>query len=161
MRSWTLGCSLLVLLAPSTAVAQECPTGKPAPVTRVLPPVFGQSPLWVTAGSAPIKWEGSADPVQLVWVLDGSVRGPAMVTGKNRVTGALLRFTRFGDRLGERQSRYKLDPLGYKPSLAKPDDFQKFSFDRNYAWFPEPGCYEITGRVGRQQATIYLQVGRQ
>lgn len=159
MRLGTLGCSLLVLLTASTAGAQECPTGKPATVTRALPPVFGQTPLWVTAGSTPIKWEDPQKPVQLVWVLDATAQGLAMVTGKNRATGAALRFTKVGDTLGQRQVKYELN-RSYKPSLAKPDDFTKYSFDRNFAWFPEPGCYEIAARVGRQQAKIYLQVGK-
>jgi hypothetical protein len=150
---WTL------LLVGAPASAQDCPTGKPAIVSRAVPAALGQSPLWVTAGSHPIKWESSAAPVQLVWVIDRAARGQIIVTGKHAKSGALLKFTRFGDTLGERQSRYQLDSLGYKPSLAKADDLKKFGFDRNYAWFPEPGCYEITGRVGRQQTKIFLQVG--
>lgn len=157
--------NLVVLLGGATFLmatplaAQDCPTGKPVVVTRAVPAAFGETPLWVTAGSHPIKWESSASPVQLVWVLDATARGQIVVTGKHAKSGALLKFTRFGDTLGERQSRYQINPLGYRPSLAKPEDLKKFGFDRNYAWFPEPGCYEIAARVGRQQAKIFLLVG--
>lgn len=148
------------LLLAAAATAQDCPTGKPSVITRAVPAVLGQGPLWVTAGSHPIKWESSASPVQLVWVLDASARGQAIVTGKHARSGALLKFTRFGDTLGERQSRYQINPLGYRPSLAKPEDLKKFGFDRSYAWIPEPGCYELTARVGRQQTKIFLQVAQ-
>ncbi len=149
----------IVLCAATPTSAQECPTGKPVVVTRAVPAALGQSPLWVTAGSHPIKWESSAAPVQLVWLIDAAARGQIIVTGKHAKSGALLKFTRFGDTLGERQSRYQLNPLGYKPSLAKAEDLKKFGFDRNYAWFPEPGCYEIAARVGRQQTKIFVLVG--
>jgi hypothetical protein len=156
MRFVTLGCLLVLVTLP--AGANECPTGKPTRVTRVLPPVLGPGPLWVAAESFPIKWKGPAAPVQLVWVLDASARGQVMVTGKHRESGATLRFTNFGDTLGERQLRYRIDPIGYKPSVAKPDDFQKHNFDRSYGWFSQPGCYEITTRVGREQVQIFLEV---
>ncbi|MBI4478052.1 MAG: hypothetical protein HY654_12825 [Acidobacteria bacterium] len=156
----TLGCCLLMLVTASTAAAQECPTGKPTVVSRALPAAVGQKPLWVTASSLPIKWEGNNSPVQLVWVIDAAAGGLVMVSGKHVKSSALVRFTRFGDTLGERQPRYEISRTGYKPSLAKPGDLLKFAFDRNFAWFPEPGCYEITARVGRLQPKIYLEVAK-
>lgn len=158
MRFWILGCCVLVLTTASTAGAQECPTGKPTTVSRALPAAVGQKPLWVTAGSLPIKWEGNNLPVQLVWVVDATAGGVVQVSGKHVKSNAPVRFTGFGDTLGARQQRYEISRTGYKPSLAKQGDLQKFNFDRNYAWFPEPGCYEITGRVGRLQPKIYLEV---
>ena len=157
MRYATLGCGLLLLLVAWPAGAQECPTGKPTLLTRALPRALGPGPLWVMAESWPIKWKASGAPVQLIWVIDASVPGQAIVMGKHRESGLPIRFTAFGDTLGERQLRHQIDPFGYKPSLARPEDFTKYSFDRSYVWFPEPGCYELTGRVGRQQATIHLE----
>lgn len=157
MRFATAG--VLVLgLAADPAAAQECPTGKPAVVTRVLPAALGQAPLWVTSSGWPIKWEGSAAPVQLVWIIDATARGQIIVSGRHTGSGAAVRFTSFGDRLGARRARYRLDRLGYNPTLAKPDDFKKHSFDRNYAWFPEPGCYELSGRVGTTEVTLHVEV---
>jgi hypothetical protein len=96
----------------------------------------------------------------LVWLIDGAAPGIVIVTGKHVKSGAPLTFTSFGDRIGSPQLRYQLNRAGYKPSLAKADDLAKFGFDRNFAWFPEPGCYEISGRVGRAQPKIYLEVAR-
>jgi hypothetical protein len=159
---------VIVCLAIAAAAAAErsaagqapCPTGKPVTLVRGIGPVLGQSPLWVTPGRFPIKWDGPNHPVQLLWVIDANARGQILVTGKHRDTRALLRFTKFGDTLGERQARFALDPLGYKPKQATAADLQRYGFDLIYAWFPEAGCYEIQGRVGRQQATIYLEIGK-
>lgn len=161
MNTWVVGCGLSVLLAGSRAAVfppQDCPVGRPTVLTKAVAAAVGQSPLWVVIGRGPVKWVGPNDPVQLLWVLDGQARGQAFVTGKHRKTGAVLRFTKFGDRLGERQARYTLQLLGYKPKQATAEDLQRYGFDLIYAWFPEPGCYEISGRVGRQQSTIYLEV---
>ncbi len=146
--------------ADALAAQAPCPTGKPASLVRGLGPVVGQSPIWVTPGRFPIKWDGPNYPVQLLWVIDAAARGQIFVTGRNRDTKALLRFTKFGDTLGERQARFALDPLGYKPKQAPPEELRRYGFDLIYGWFPETGCYEIQARVGRQQATIYLEIGK-
>lgn len=114
----------------------------------------------VAYGRFPIKWDGPNYPVQLLWVVDAAARGQIFVSGRNRDTKALLRFTKFGDTLGERQARFTLDPLGYKPKQTPPEELKKYGFDLIYAWFPEPGCYEIQARVGRQHTTLYLEIPR-
>lgn len=158
MRLRTLACCVFVLIPSSAAAAERCPTGKPTVVTRALPAVLGQGPLWVTASSLPVKWEGNNYPVQLVWVVDAVAGGVVMVSGKQVTSNAPVRFTRFGDTVGARQLRYQLDRIGYKPSLAEPEDLKRFNFDRTFAWFTEPGCYEIAARVGRLQSKMHLEV---
>jgi hypothetical protein len=64
-----------MLITGSTAGAQVCPTGKSTVVTRALPAAVGQKPLWVTASSLTIKWEGINSPVQLVCVVDATAGG--------------------------------------------------------------------------------------
>jgi hypothetical protein len=168
MKPWVLACSLLGFLAGSVSagpartsgVAEDCPTARPAVLTKALTPVVGKSPLWLTWGTGPVPWKSANDPVQLMFVRDRSVPGQAFVSGKHRGSNAPLRFTKFGETLGTRLTRYTLAPLGWKPSLAKAEDFDKYEFDRVFGWFAEAGCFEITARVGRQQSTMYLQVGK-
>jgi len=161
MNSRTLSCTLVLLLVPvfgGPAGAQDCPMGKPAVISGAVPRALGKGPVWMTAESLPIKWVDAGTPIQLVWLMDAEARGPALVTGKHRESGAQVRFTKLGDRVGKRELRWRLDPLGYQPTHAKPQDFKKFSFDRNFGWFPSPGCYEITGQFGRQESKIIVQV---
>ena len=159
--SRTLVLVVMVVLVPvlaGPASAQDCPMGKPGVVSGAVPRALGKGPVWMTAEALPIKWVDAGTPVQMVWLMDANARGPAIVTGRHRDSGAQVRFTKLGDRVGKRELRWRLDPLGYQPSHAKPQDFKKFSFDRNFAWFPAPGCYEITGRFGMLESKMVVQV---
>jgi hypothetical protein len=161
MNCRTLSCTLVLLLVPvlgAPAHAQDCAMGKPAVISGAVPRALGKGPVWMTAETVPIKWVDAGTPVQLVWLMDAEARGPAIVSGKHRESGAQVRFTKLGDRVGKRELRWRLDPLGYQPTHAKPQDFKKFSFDRNFGWFPAPGCYEITGQFGKQESKIIVQV---
>jgi len=161
MRTRVVGCALFVLIAGSSAavvLAQDCPVGKPTVLTKSLGAALGQSPAWVIVGRGPLDWVGPGDPVQLLWVLDNSAPGQASAAGKHWKTGAVLKFTKFGDRLSERQTRFLLNPAGYRPKQATAEDLKKYGFDLIYGWFPEPGCYELVARVGRQQSTLHLEV---
>jgi hypothetical protein len=138
---------------------EDCPTGRASVLTRSITPVFGKGPLWVTPGPGPIKWSTPNDPVELMWVRDRTVPGQAVVTGAHRVSGAKVKFTRFGSRLSARIDRLTLDNVGRRPKLATDKDVNLYIFEQVDGYFPEPGCYEMSGRVGRQQTTIYLRVG--
>jgi hypothetical protein len=133
--------------------------GKPALLTGAVPRALGKGPVWMTAEALPVKWADAGTPVQLIWLVDAEARGAVMVSGKHRDSGAPVRFTKLGDRVGRKEPRYRLDPLGYKPSYAKQQDFRKYSFDRTFGWFPGPGCYEITGQIGKRESKIFVQVG--
>jgi hypothetical protein len=115
--------------------------------------------MWVTTGTGPIVWKGPNDPVTLLWVRDVSVTGSALLNGQRRGASPVkVRFSAPGSTLGVREERYKLDQIGVKPGKATPEDLQKYSFHRTNVWFSEPGCYELTARVGRQQSLIVLRV---
>ena len=150
--------SLVVMPAAAPAVPQDCGAEKPSIVSGAVPKAIGKGPVWLTAESIPIKWKDAGTPVQLIWMSDATARGPVYVTGKHRDTGAQVKFTKLGDIVGKREVRWRLDPLGYQPSQAKPADYKKYNFDRTYGWFPATGCYEITGQIGTQKGSMFLQV---
>lgn len=154
----TLGFLLLVAFAAVPAGAQDCASGKPAIVSGAVPRAIGKSPIWMSAESIPIKWTEPGTPVQLIWLIDAAAREPFYVSGKHRASGAPVKFTKIGDRVGMRQVRWRLDPLGFKPTHAKPQDFKKYNFDRTFAWFPSPGCYELRGQTRGQESVILVQV---
>jgi hypothetical protein len=158
----TLGLSLLMSFAAFVAVpagGQDCMSAKPAIVSGAVPRALGKSPIWVTAESIPIKWTDPAVPVQLIWIIDAEAREPYYVSGRHRVSGVPIKFTKIGDRVGMRQPRWRLDPLGFKPAKATPKDIQKYTFDRTFAWFTAGGCYEIRGQARNQETVILVQVG--
>lgn len=151
---------LVVLLSPLAGLAQdECPSPKPTRLLSAITPVIGQSPMWATTGTGPITWKGPNTPVVVVWVRDLSVPGQGALTGQRRgAPTAKVRFQTFGSTLGVKQERYVLDQLGSKPPKISQEDLRKYSFHQTEVWFPEPGCYDITARVGKQQAVIVLNI---
>jgi hypothetical protein len=162
MHYRTLGLTLLVTLVAFAAVptgGQDCTSGKPAVVSGAVPRAIGKSPIWMTAESIPIKWTDPGTPVQLIWIIDAKSREPFYVSGKNRASGVPVKFTKIGDRVGMRQPRWRLDPIGFKPAQAKPQDLQKYAFDRTFGWFPSGGCYEIRGQARGQESIMLVQVG--
>lgn len=158
----TLGFLLLVLLvalAAAPARAQDCASAKPSIVSGAVPRALGKSPIWMTAESLPVKWTDGGTPVQLIWLIDAAAREPFYVSGKHLKSGAPVKFTKIGDRVGMKQARWRLDPLGFRPAQAKPQDLKKHAFDRTFGWFPTPGCYEIRGQARDQVSVIFVQVG--
>jgi hypothetical protein len=82
-------------------------------------------------------------------LLNGQRQGAATVK---------VKFSAPGSTLGVREERFKLDQIGIKPGKVTPQDLQKYSFHRTNVWFSEPGCYELTARVGKQQSVIVVKV---
>lgn len=161
MKIQALGCGFLVLAVLSVLGAgqgSDCPSGRPFQLTRAVAPVIGQSPLWVTTGREPIAWESPTKGVTVLFVRDRSVPGIATLSGRNRTTGAKARFTKSGLGVGFANDTLRLDEEGAKLKTASADDQARYSFHYIAVWFPDSGCYEIAGRVGRQRPTIYLKV---
>ncbi len=161
MRVETLGAVLVAtgLAVVSPAYGQEeCPVGRPEILVRGIIPVTGDGPLWVGAGSGTISWAGPNEGVTVLWIRDYEVSGPAMISGANRASGAKAGFARTTSALGSRTERYRLENIGFQPDDISQADLRRYSFHRGAVFFPEPGCYEITARVGRETAALYLEV---
>lgn len=154
--------SLLVLglaLLAATSVApppEACPAGRPVRVIPNVVPALGQSPLWAATGGRPLAWEGPNEPARVLWLRDLAVKGAAFLSGRALTGRGKPGFAR--SMYANREARFKLDDLGDKPKGVKEADLLKYAFHWTLVWFPEPGCYEITARVGREQSVIHLEV---
>ena len=164
MRVETLGAVLvatgLAVVAPAYG-QEECPVGRSQILVRGIIPVTGDGPMWVGVGSGTVRWVGPNEGVTVLWIRDYEVSGPALISGANRVSGAKAGFARTASALGERNERYRLENIGFQPDDISQADLRRFSFHRGAVFFPEPGCYEITAQVGREKATLYLDIERQ
>jgi hypothetical protein len=162
-RITALGTPVLVDLRRDPAVTSaaqagapsECPSGKPVKVLPSVIPALGQSPMWAATGGKPLPWDGPGQPARVLWLRDVAVKGAAMLSGKARTGTARVQFA--SSMYANREMRFKLDGLGDKPKGIKEADLLKYAFHWTFVWFPEPGCYEITARVGSQQSLIYLE----
>jgi hypothetical protein len=162
MKCRVLGALLLAMgVATGVAAQEECPSGKPKLLVPAISSVVGQSPMWATggAGVGGVDWVAADKPVGVLWVRDLAVVGPAIITGQLRGTPATrVLFAERGSTLGVKQEKFALTGLGIKPGKATLADVQKYGFYQVDAWFPSVGCYEMTGRVGKTESKIYLDV---
>lgn len=156
MTLWVLGVTLLASAATVAASPEECPTGKPVRVLPSVIPALGQGPLWAATGGKPLAWDGSHQPVRVLWLRDVAVKGASYLSGKARTGRARATFAT--SLYANQEMRFKLNGLGDKPKGIKEADLQRYAFHWTFVWFPEPGCYEITARVGSRQSLIYLEV---
>lgn len=160
MIPWVLGITLLATPSAPADMQDPCPAGRPARIISNVVPVIGQSPMWAATGGKPIDWEGPTTPARVLWLRDVAVKGAAFLSGKpsgkESATAAKVGFAT--SLYGSREQRLKLDHIGVRPTGIKDADLQKYAFHWTFIWFPSPGCYEITGRVGSQQSVIYLNV---
>ncbi|HAK57201.1 MAG TPA: hypothetical protein DCP38_17235 [Acidobacteria bacterium] len=132
--------------------------GSPEVLVRGIIPVTGDGPLWVGVAGGELDWAGPNDGVTVVWVRDYEVRGAVLISGANRGSGERAGFADTASALGTRNERYRLENLGFQPNSISQADLRRYSFHRGAVFFPEPGCYEITAQVGRETATLYLNV---
>ncbi len=156
MMIGVLGATLLLATGVPAAGQDDCPSASPVRLVSNITPALGQAPLWVAAGGKPLRWKGSNVPVKLLWIRDAAAKGPAWITGKARTGTGKTTFSRA--LYGLPTDRLPLDELGEKIEGIKETDLKRFAFYWAYIFFPAPGCYEITGRIGRQQGVIYLRV---
>lgn len=156
MKLGVLGGALFLLTTAVPATGQDdCPTGSPTRLVSNITPVIGQSPLWVAAGDKPFKWKGPNNPVKLLWLRDVTAKGPAWITGKARTGTGKASFSRA--LYGLPTEKLPLDAMGERIDGIKEADMKRFAFYWVFVFFSTPGCYEITGRIGRQPAVIYLR----
>ena len=162
MKTETLGAALvaacLVVVSPAYG-QEECPVGSSEVLAGFR--VTGDGPLWVGVGSDTISWTGPNEGVTVIWVRDYEISGPAVLSGANRASGAEAGFARTASALGSRTDRYRLENIGFQPDNISQADLRRYSFHRGAVFFPEPGCYEITAQIGREEAALYLDVEQQ
>ncbi len=161
MKYGVVGALLLVMgVATGVAAQEECPTGKQKILVPAISPVFGEGPLWATTGATTAEWVAPEKPVAVLWVRDLEVTGPpAILTGQLRGTPTTkVLFAERGSTLGVKQEKFVLSGLGTKPGKATLKDVQRYAFFQTDVWFPAAGCYEVTGRIGKQTSTVYFRV---
>lgn len=158
MKRWIFGVVLLAFAMPAAAQT-ECPPARPRTLLPAVLPVFGESPIWATAGAGPPAWDGPEKPLNVLWIRDLGVSGPAFISGQLQGKPATKpRFSTRGSTIGLREERYKLDGFGLKPARVTMDDLRKYSFFQIDVWFPVAGCYEMTGRIGRKQSVMHFKI---
>lgn len=158
MKRRVFGVVVLLFAATVALPAQnDCPPASPVRLISNLTPVLGQSPLWIAAGGRPLSWKGPNVPVKLLVVRDVAATGPAFLAG-TAAKGTTGKVTFSRALYGLPTDRLPLDALGEKLENIRDADIKKYAFYWVYIHFSAPGCYEIGGRVGRQQPSVFLRL---
>ena len=159
MTRWILACACLLTipLVADIPAAAPCPQSKMSLVVQSLPAAYGVSPMWLSA-SSPLTWTGSRDPFSVMWIRDRAAPGLAVVSGRDRASGARAQFGRPASILRSRTERYQLGWTGTRPPKVATVDLERFVFEPTDLWFPEPGCFEIVAQVGLAKSVFFLEV---
>ena len=161
MTRWILACACLLTVSSVAEMpaAAPCPQEHPHLVVPAVRPAFGSSPLWLSARPH-LTWRGPRAAVPVIWIRDRSVPGLAVVSGRDRGSGARARFGNAGSTLRVREERYQIGWTGVRLRDVATADLRRFVFVPSDVWFPTPGCYEIVASVGLSKSVFVLNVER-
>ena len=160
MIPWLLGITLVAAASAPSYQQDPCAAGRTTRLISNLIPVVGQSPMWAATGGKPLDWEGASTPARVLWLRDVDVKGAAFLSAKlsGKESSAAAKVGFATSLYAAREPKFKLDHIGCYPRASRTPTCGEYAFNWTFVWFPSPGCYEITARVGSQQSVIYLKV---
>jgi hypothetical protein len=116
---------------------------------------MGQFPIWFASRALPVLPYRN-ELVRMVWVVDRSVSGDLVISGRQTDGPASPQFIREGSSSPTPQLIVTSAPrVG---STSGSETASKYADIGVYLSVPQPGCYEITARLGEhtQSSTIYI-----
>lgn len=159
MSSLLLSVSLAVMEVSSvpygpTSAAERPSACQQSPTQDLLPevvaPMVGARPVWLVDGSA--TWR-SGEPVKTLWVLlrtseDVRIRG-------RRLDGpGALTLRRGEDPPGDMLVFANPARQSVVPDGAPPEIMRDYVFLPSHVFYPSPGCWEFTVRIGEEEMRI-------
>ena len=159
MASLLLGFSLAMMDVRSVPDSRTSGAGRPSPCQQsptqdllpdVVAPMVGVRPGWLVDGSA--TWR-SGEPVKTLWVLLRT--SEAVRIGGRRLDGPGALTLRRGDDppadtlVIANPARQSVIPRG-----APPEIMRAYVFLPSHVFYPSPGCWEFTVRIGEEEVRI-------
>jgi hypothetical protein len=131
-----------------TSACRQSPTEDLLP--DVVGPMTGARPVWLVDGSA--VWR-PGEPVKTVWVL---LRTPeeVRIEGRRLDAPGVLTLRRGDD--APATSLVIANPARQSviPGGAPPEVMRAYAFLTSHVFYPSPGCWEFTVRIGQQTSRI-------
>jgi hypothetical protein len=97
------------------------------------------------------------EPVKTLWVLLRTSQR-LLITGRRFDGLEMLKFNRSGDPPTEEFLIDDLAKRSVKPGGASPEIMQTYSFIPSLVFYPSPGCWEFTVRIGDAEHRIVRDV---
>ena len=116
---------------------------------------MGAFPVWLAARPLPVlPWRNEL--VRTVWVVDRSVTGDLILSGRQTDGPSAPQFLREGS--GGATSQLIIASAPRIGSTTASANAAKYADIQVYLSAPQPGCYEINARIGEftQTYTLYL-----
>lgn len=132
-----------------------CRTSSVADQRPDLGPTLGQFPVWLASRALPVIPYRN-ELVRTVWVVDRSVSGDLVLSGRQTDGPAAPQFIREGSSAPTPQLIVSAAPrIG---QTTGSETAGKYADIGVYLSVPQPGCYEITARIGEhtQAYTVYV-----
>jgi hypothetical protein len=160
MMSWLqLSYSLTVMEASSvpgraTSAARRLNPCQQSPTQDLLPevvaPMIGVRPVWLVDGSA--NWR-RGEPAKTLWVLLRTSE-EVRITGRQLDGPGTLTLRRGDDRPADmlivaNPARQSVIPGGAPPAIMR-----AYVFVLSDVFYPSPGCWEFTVRVGQEEVRV-------
>jgi protein-S-isoprenylcysteine O-methyltransferase Ste14 len=159
------------LLLPFTARADEMrgrlemPTACAAthledPVPAVSGRVAGTRPVWLADGSDFGHFAGAMRPVKSLWILSREVTGSFRVEGRRLDGPGTTRFQVGGMDTPITDTLVIENPAAQSvtPGGASAEVMRSYVFIPSYVFYPSPGCWQISARLGDRDVEIVLEV---
>ena len=158
MMSWFL-LSFSLAAASATPSSPTSATGRISPcqqsptqdlLPEVIAPMVGIRPVWLVDGSA--TWR-NGEPVKTLWVLlrtSADVR----IEGRRLDGPGVLKLRRGDDPPADMLAIASPAKQSVIPGGASPEIMRAYVFLPSHVFYPSPGCWEFTIRIGEETARI-------
>jgi len=160
MMSWLLlSFSLAVMEVSSAPDGRTSAAGRPSPCEQsptqdllpgVVAPIVGVRPAWLVDGSA--TWR-TGEPVKTLWVLLRTSRD-VRIRGRRLDGPGALTLRRGDDPPADMLVIANPARQSVIPGGAPPEIMRDYIFLPSHVFYPSPGCWEFTVRVGEEEMRI-------
>lgn len=116
---------------------------------------MGQFPVWLASRVLPVLPYRN-ELVRTVWVVDRTVSGDLVLSGRQTDGPANPQFIREGGSSPTPQLVITSAPRVGSPTAS--ETAAKYADVAVYLSVPQPGCYEITSRIGEYNQTYTLYI---
>lgn len=164
ISSWLLSAALAAPpggAGPTTSllVAQEANRCLPTPPQDLLPdvvgPMVGTRPAWRVGGGD--RWTNGAHPVKTLWVF-ARTSLDVRIEGRRLDGPGALTFQRQPDPVTEVLVITDPGRTSVIPGGAPSEVMRAYSFIPSYVFYPSPGCWEFTVRIGDDEVRIVYEM---
>ena len=155
--------ALLIVVGPASGqdmtahAAFECPVTPREKRMYSVTAMAGQYPVWMVDGSFG-HWRERDTPMKTLWIIARDHSGDLVVTGRRLDGEGHTLFEGMGTPVGPELIFRNLHEIKIIPGGASQETIDTYAFRTSYVFYPSPGCWEITARLGETTVRIVVEL---